>query len=77
MQVNNQTKIADNDELTITLLFNNQSGQNCSYTGNRSRGAQQVKYVGNTDVYYFGFKFYESKMHQNLTLIVITPSLQA
>ena len=25
-QVNNQTKIADDDELTITLLFNNQTG---------------------------------------------------
>ena len=55
MHLNNQTKIANNDELTITLLFNNKTGQNCSYTGNRSRGAQQVKYVGNTDVFYFGF----------------------
>ena len=42
IQVNNQTKTADDDELTITLLFNNQTCQNCSYTGKRSRGAQQV-----------------------------------
>ena len=50
-RVNNQTKIADNDELTITLLFNNQTGLDCSYTGNRSRGAQLMKCVGNTDVF--------------------------
>ena len=61
MQVNNQTKIADNDELTITLLFNNQTGQNCCYMGNRSRGAQQVKYVGNTDAFFFDFYFMSPK----------------
>ena len=60
-RVNNQTKNADNDELPITLLFNNQTGQKCSYMGNRSRGAQQVKYVGNTDVFYFGFNFMSPK----------------
>ena len=34
--------------------------------GNRSRGAQQVKYVGTTDVFYFGFNFM-SPMDQILT----------
>ena len=43
-------KIADNEKLTITLRFNNQTGPDCSYTGKRNRGAQQVKYIGNTDV---------------------------
>ena len=71
------SKIADNDELTITLLFDNQTGQNCSYMGNRSRGAQQVKYVGNTDVFYFGFNFMSPKWTRTKLMIVITPSLQA
>ena len=57
MRVNNQTKIAHGDELTITLSCNNQTGQNCSYLGKRSRGTQQVKYVENTDVFYFSFNF--------------------
>ena len=70
-------KIADNDELTITLLFNNQTGKNCSYTGNRSRGTQQVKYVGNTDVFYFGFNFMSPKWTRTKLMIVITLSLQA
>ena len=77
IRVNNQTKIADNDVLTITFLFNNQTGQNCSYMGNRSRGAQQVKYVGNTDVFYFGFNFMSPKWTRTKLMIVITPSLQA
>ena len=75
-RVNNQTKIADHDELTITLLFNNQTGQNCSYTGNRSRGTQQVKYFGNTDVFYFGVNFLSPKWTRTKLMIVITPSLQ-
>ena len=70
-------KIADNDELTITQRINNQPGQNCSYTGNRSRAAQQVKYVGNTDVFYFGFYFMSPKWTKTKLMIVITPSLQA
>ena len=64
-QINNQTKIADNEQLTITQLCNNQTVPDCSYMGNRNRGTQQVKYVGNTDVFCFGFKFYESKIDQN------------
>ena len=76
MQVNNQTKIADDGKVTIALLFNNQTGQNCSYMGNRSRGAQQVKYVGNTDVFYFGFNFMSPKWTRTKLMIVITPSLQ-
>ena len=50
-RVNNQTKIAGDEKLTITLLFNNQTVPDCSYMGNRNRGTQQVKYVGNTDVF--------------------------
>ena len=70
-------KIADNHELTITLLFNDQTGQNCSYKGNRSRSAQQVKYVGNTDVFYFGFNFMSPKWTRTKLMIVITLFLQA
>ena len=71
--------IAHNDELTITLLFNNQTGHNCSYMGNRSRGAQQVKYVGNTDVgvFYFGFNFMSPKWTRTKLMIAITLSLRA
>ena len=76
MRVNNQAKIADNDELTITLLFNNQTDQNCSYAGNRSRGAQQVRYVGYTDVFYFGFTFMSPKWTRTKLMIVISLSLQ-
>ena len=77
MRVNNQTKIAGQDELTITLLFNNQTVPNCSYMGNRNRGAQQVKYVGNTDVFYFGFNFMSPKCTRTKLIFVVTPSLQA
>ena len=76
-RVNNQTKIPDNDELTITLLFNNQTGQNWSYMGNRSRGAQQVKYVGNTDVFIFRLNFMSPKWTRTKLMIVISLSLQA
>ena len=74
MRVNNQTKIAGQDELTITLLFNNQTGLDCSYTGNRSRGTQQVKYAGNTDVFWFGFNFMSPKWTRTKLILVVTPS---
>ena len=61
MRVNNQTKIAGKDKLTIAHRFNNQTGLNCSYMENRNGGAQQVKYVGNTDVFIFGFNFMSPK----------------
>ena len=77
MRVNNQTKIAGQDELTITLLFNNQTGLDCYYMGNRSRGAQQVKYVGNTDIFYFGFNFMSPKWTRTNLIFVVTLSLQA
>ena len=70
--VNNQTKIADNDELTITLLFNNQTGLDCSYTGNRGRGAQQMKCVGNTDVFFFGFNFMSPEWTKTKLIFVVT-----
>ena len=54
-------KIADNEQLTITHLCNNQTVPDCSYTGNRNKGTQQVKYVGNTDVLCFGFNFMSPK----------------
>ena len=50
-RVNNQTKIDDNVNLLKTLLCNNQTGPDCFYMGNTSRGAQQMKCVGNTVVF--------------------------
>ena len=35
--------------------------ENCSYKGNRNRCAQQMKYVGNTDVFCLGFYFMSPK----------------
>ena len=76
-QVNNQTKIAGQDELTITLLFNNQTGLDYSYMGNRSRGAQQMKCAGNTDVFCFGFNIMSPKWTRTKLIFVVTLSLQA
>ena len=61
-RVNNQTKIADDGKLTITLFFNNQTGQNCSY-------------MGNTNVFYFGFNFMSPKWTRTKFMIVISLSL--
>ena len=60
-RIDNQTEIDDNEQLTITHLCNNQTVPDCSYMGNRNMGAQQVKYVGNTDVFGFGFNFMSPK----------------
>ena len=43
--------------------------------GNRSRVTQQVKYVGNTDVFSFGFNFMSPKWTRTKLMIVISPSL--
>ena len=40
--------------------------------GNRSRGIQQVKYVGNTDVFYFGFNFMSPKWTRNKLIFVVS-----
>ena len=64
-RVNNQTKIAGKDKLTIV---------HCSYMGNRSRGTQQVKYVGNNDVFCFGFNFMSPKWTRTKLIFVVTPS---
>ena len=61
MPVNNQTKIADKKNLQ--LLFD--STTKLARTAPTGRCMQQVKYVGNTDVFCFGFYFIESKMDQN------------
>ena len=45
--------------------------------GNRSRGTQQVKYAGNTDVFCFGFCFMSPKWTRTKLVIKISPSLQA
>ena len=41
------------------------------------RCAQQVKYVGNTDVFCFGFNFMSPKWTRTKFVIEISPSLQA
>ena len=42
--------------------------------GNRNRGAQQVKYVGNTDVFTFGFNFMSPKWTRTKLIFVVTLS---
>ena len=49
----------------------------CFYTGNRCRCAQQVKYVGNTDVFCFGFYFMSPKWTRTKLVNEISMSLQA
>ena len=70
-QVKNQTKIAGQEKLTITH-FNNQTGPNCFYTGNTSRGTQQMKCVGNTDVFCFGFNFMSPKWTRTKLIFDVT-----
>ena len=70
-------KIADDEKITITLLFSNQTGPDCSYTGNRSRGAQQMKCVGNTDVFWFGFNFMSPKWTRTKLIFAVTLPQQA
>ena len=45
--------------------------------GNRTSSAEQVKYVGNTDVCYFGFYFMSPKWTRTKIVIGITLLLQA
>ena len=52
-----------------------QTGLDCSYTGNRSRGAQQVNYAGNNDVFCCGFNFVSPKLTRTNLIFVVTPSL--
>ena len=66
-------KISDDEQLTITHLFNNQTVPDCSYTGNRNKGTQQVKYVGNTDVFCFGFIFMSPKWTRTKLIFDVTP----
>ena len=40
--------------------------------GNRNRGAQQVKYVGNTDVFIYGFNFMSPKWTRTKLIFVVT-----
>ena len=75
--INNQIEIADKEQLTITHLFNNQAVPDCSYTGNRNRGAQQVKYVGNTDVFCFGFNLMSPKWTRSKLIFDVTPPQEA
>ena len=70
-------KIADNEQLTITHLYNNQTVSDCSYRGNRNKGTQQVKYVGNTDVFCFGFNFMSLKWTRTKLIFDVTPPQEA
>ena len=65
-------KIADSEQLTITHLRNNQTVPDCSYMGNRNKGTQQVKYVGNTDVFCFGFNFMSPKWTRTKLIFDVT-----
>ena len=61
----------------MTLCCNNQTGPECSYMGIRSKGAQQVKYVGNTDVFCFGFIFMRPKWTRTKLIFDVTPPQEA
>ena len=63
--------------LNLQLLLNLTTKQVHSYMANRSKATQQVKYVGNTDVFIFGFNFMSPKRTRTKHMIVISPSLQA
>ena len=76
-RINNQIKIADNEQLAITQLCNNQTVPDCSYMGNRTKGTQQVKYVGNTDVFCFGFNFMTPKWTRTKLIFDVTPPQEA
>ena len=76
-RINNQTKIPDNEQLTTTHLCNNQTVPDCSYMGNRNKGAQQVKYVGNIDVFCFGFNFMSPKWTSTKLIFDVTLSQEA
>ena len=54
-----------------------QTGPDCSYMGNRNSGAQQVKYVGNTDVLIFGFNFMSPKWTRTKLIFIVTSPQQA
>ena len=45
--------------------------------GNRNRGTQQVKYVGNTDVFCFGFIFMSPKWTRTKLTFDVTPPQEA
>ena len=70
-------KIADNEQLTITHLCNNQTVPDCSYMGNRNKGTQQVKYVGNTDVFCLGINFMSPKWTRTKLIFDVTPPQEA
>ena len=76
-RINNQPKIADNEQLTITHLCNNQTVPDCSYSGNRNKGTQQVKYVGNIDVFIFGFTFMSPKWTRTKPFFDVTQPQEA
>ena len=51
--------------------MNNQTGWDWFCTGNRTSSAQQVKYVGNTDAFCFGFYFMSPKWTKTKIVIEI------
>ena len=65
------------ENLQISWYKDNQTGPDCFYTGNTSKGAQQVKYVGNTDVFCFGFNFMSPKWTRTKLIFDVTPPQEA
>ena len=61
----------------LQLLFDSTTKQARTASRNRSRCTQQVKYVGNTDVFSFGFNFMSPKWTRTKLMIEISLSLQA
>ena len=63
----------------LQLLFDSTTKQarTAPMQGIESRCAQQVKYVGNTDIFCFGFYFLSRKWTRTKLVIEISPFLQA
>ena len=61
----------------LQLLFNSTTKQAKTAPTRGIEAGQQVKYVGNTDVFCFGFNFMSPKWTRTKLMIEITLSLQA
>ena len=63
--------------LQLLLDLTTKQARTAPTWGDRRRDTQQVKYVGNTNVFIFGFNFMSPKWTRTKLMIVISPSLQA
>ena len=77
MSQQSNEKLLTEENLQLLGETTTKLARTASTWGNRCRCAQQVKYVGNTDVFCLGFYFMSPKWTRTKLVIVITPSPQA